>query len=277
MLTGQSGGRERPALILASASPRRADLVRRLGLAVRIAPSRAEEAALPLPAGVAERARALALAKAADIFRVADAPVLGADTLVALDGEALGKPGTPDTSAAMLRRLSGRRHLVYTGLALALAEPAPPGGRDAKSWPDSATLNDSSEAAMREPTPGGAAGPGGPLGGLRRSPLAGGQALSVVVASAVTFRRLDDAQIDAYVATGEPLDKAGAYGIQGRGGDLVARLDGCYTNVVGLPLCAVAALLALATGATVRCPGEARCRVAERGCWCGPATGAVPA
>jgi septum formation protein len=119
--------------------------------------------------------------------------VLGADTIVALDQDVLGKPRDMVHARQMLRRLSGRTHTVITGLAL---------------------LQDSQ--------------------GLHRLDA---------VRTQVVFRSLTETEIDAYLATGEPFDKAGAYAIQGHGGTFVATYTGCYTNVVGLPLQRTAALL----------------------------------
>jgi septum formation protein len=135
-----------------------------------------------------QKARAVAARRGAGI-------VLGADTVVVVDGQALGKPSSSSDAAAMLRRLRGRVHEVTTGVAVV----------------DAATGRE----AVR------------------------------TVTSRVAMRPYSDAEIDAYVATGEPLDKAGAYAIQGAGGTLVAGLEGSRTNVVGLPLSATAALLEL--------------------------------
>lgn len=124
--------------------------------------------------------------------------MIGADTIVVLDGNVLNKPVGPDHARAMLRQLSGRTHEVFTGLAVA-------------------------------------------------SHVAGTPAWQFeLVRSLVTLAPLDAATIDAYVATGEPLDKAGAYGIQGLGGRLVRAVVGSYTNVVGLPLPALHRLLSRA-------------------------------
>ncbi|BCV20453.1 Maf family protein [Moorella sp. Hama-1] len=181
-------------LILASASPRRRELLGRIGLQFDVRPSRIdEERYRDLPPG--PRVEALALAKARAVAaRVADALVLGADTLVVCQGQVLGKPDSPADAAAMLTFLSGRIHNVYTGVAV-----------------------------VRAP---------------------GVEARVTHARTAVTFRRLTPDQIAAYVATGEPLDKAGAYGIQGRGALLVAGIQGDYFNVVGLPLIKVEELLA---------------------------------
>ncbi len=150
---------------------------------------------VPVPA----LATALARMKArhvADRVRATGAPlavILGADTLVVVDGRPLGKPASRDDARGMLRALRGRPHQVVTGVALLEV----PGEREA----------------------------------------------SEAVTSAVLMRPYSDAEIDAYVATGEADDKAGAYAVQGAGGRLVVRVEGCYTNVVGLPLRTTARLL----------------------------------
>lgn len=180
-------------LILASASPRREELLRRLGMPFTVVPSDLPE---QLPAGPPdESARALALAKARAVAgRIGSGVVLGADTLVVLGGGALGKPRGPDDARRMLRALSGRTHEVITGVALVEA----PGGRET----------------------------------------------STAVVTQVRMARYGEEEIEAYLATGEPFDKAGAYAIQAAGSRLVAHLDGCYTNVVGLPLTTTRRLLA---------------------------------
>jgi len=184
-------------LVLASASPRRRELLGRLGLPFEVRPSGVDEVLRSdLPA--ADQATALARAKAADVAaqlgaRDGAGVVLGADTLVVLDARPIGKPGSRDEARAMLRALRGRTHEVVTALA-ALAVPQ---GREVRA----------------------------------------------AVTSRVTMRPFTEAEIDAYVATGEPDDKAGAYGAQGLGARLVARIDGCVTNVIGLPLTTTARLL----------------------------------
>ena len=185
-------------LILASASPRRRELLERLGLPFEVRPSGIEE---PLAAGVpaSTLATTLARAKAADIadrLRAAGeaALVLGADTLVVFDGQPLGKPTSRGDARAMLRALRGRSHEVVTAVVVRDADPA-------------------------------------------------GRELTEAVVSQVLMRDYTDDEIAAYVATGEPDDKAGAYAVQGRGRRLVSRVDGCYTNVVGLPLRTTARLL----------------------------------
>jgi septum formation protein len=131
--------------------------------------------------------------------------VLAADTVVTIDGQALGKPADPEEARAMLRRLAGREHEVITGVAVL----------------DAAT----------------------------------GRAETTAVVSRVRMTDYGEAEIDAYLATGEPMDKAGAYAIQGAGGRLVAGFEGSFTNVVGLPLVETARLLA-AFGVSVSAPAS---------------------
>ncbi|MDN5344745.1 MAG: nucleoside triphosphate pyrophosphatase [Clostridia bacterium] len=180
-------------LILASASPRRRELLARLGLGFTIQPSEVDESGYrDLPP--ADKVEALALAKARAVAATAEgALVIGADTVVVLQGQVLGKPASAAEAVAMLEFLSGRTHTVYTGVAVVRA-------------------------------------PAGP-------------AAAAHACTEVTFRQLSSAIIAAYVASGEPMDKAGAYGIQGRGALLVAGINGDYFNVVGLPLVKVAELL----------------------------------
>ncbi|MEE9275393.1 MAG: Maf family protein [bacterium] len=173
-------------LVLASASPRRQQLLEEAGLAFEAlaTPAEAEERLAPgLPPGELAERSALAKARWA-AQRRPQAVVLGADTIVVLGEEILGKPTDREDARGMLARLSGRTHRVITGFALI--------------------------------------GPG----------------LSCVsrVETAVRFRPLDEGAIDRYLESGEPMDKAGAYAIQGMGGSLVDRVEGSYTNVIGLPL-----------------------------------------
>ena len=175
-------------IILASQSPRRRELLGQVGLTFEIVSPEVDEAQYGgLPPR--ELVQTLSREKALDAARrvPAGSLVLGADTVVVLDGQALGKPDGPEGARAMLTALSGRTHEVWTGFTLC---------RD-------------------------------------------GAVHTEAVATEVTFRALAPEEIDRYVATGEPLDKAGAYGIQGRGALLVAQIRGDYSNVVGLPLCAV--------------------------------------
>ncbi|MGK3144476.1 Maf family protein [Pantoea sp. C2G6] len=172
-------------LYLASGSPRRRELLTQLGLSFERIVTDVEEQRQPGEAAETY-VRRLAHDKAQAGVRLAtrDLPVLGADTIVVLNGEVLEKPRDADDARAMLRKLSGHTHQVMTAVALADA------------W----------------------------------------QALDCVVTTDVTFRTLTATDIDDYIATGEPMDKAGAYGIQGKGGNFVRKINGSYHAVVGLPL-----------------------------------------
>jgi septum formation protein len=177
----------RPQLVLASASPRRREILSTLGIEFDVRPTHADESTVTAE-GDEAFARAAALLKlrsALDTIEERDAYVLAADTIVCVDGRRLGKPTDDDDALHMLQRLAGREHVVMTGVAIG--------------------------------TPG-----QGPLG-------------SEVVRTRVWFRDAPDEELRRYVATGEPADKAGAYGVQGLGSGLVTRIDGSYTNVVGLP------------------------------------------
>lgn len=179
------------SLVLASASPRRSELLRRVGLEFLVRPVEVDESLIS-GEGAQRSAGRLALAKA----RAAEAPesgaaVLTADTLVALGDTVLGKPRDAADARSMLGQLSGQEHQVVTGFTL--------------------RLDDEFYSAMAQ--------------------------------SKVRFRTLTNAEINAYVAGGEPMGKAGAYAIQGMGAALVEEVSGSYTNVVGLPLAAVIKLL----------------------------------
>ena len=182
------------AIILASQSPRRRELLGQMGISdFIIRPAHGEEKAAPglSPAQLVE---ALSLQKGVEVAASA-APgdlVISADTVVAVNGRVLGKPRSREEAAAMLASLSGRTHTVYTGVTVC---------RD-------------------------------------------GDALTEHEATAVRFRALTPGEIAAYVATGEPMDKAGAYGIQGYGALLVEGIEGDYFNVVGLPVCRLGRMLA---------------------------------
>jgi nucleoside triphosphate pyrophosphatase len=169
-------------IVLASASPRRLQLLELLGLRPEVLPANIDETWSDGEPPAAHAAR-LAREKAAAVDRPG-AAVVGADTVVVVDGALLGKPADRAEARAMLRRLAGREHEVYTGVAARYA------GREAS--------------------------------GCERT--------------TVRFRALDDATIAAYVETGEPMDKAGAYGIQGYGAVLVERIEGDYFTVMGLGL-----------------------------------------
>lgn len=177
-------------LVLASASPRRAELLRLAGYGFTSAQADLDET--PRPGEAADvYVRRLAEEKAAAIAaRHPDAVVLGADTTVVVDGEILGKPADAAEAAAMLGRLQGRAHDVFTGVAVT--------------------------------------GPGG--------------LESAVARTRVWFAAMTPDEIAEYVATGEPVDKAGAYGIQGQASRYVTRIDGSYPNVMGLPVDVVHAL-----------------------------------
>lgn len=195
-------------LVLASESPRRLELLRLAGYEPVVRAAGVDEAAVAGEVPAAYVAR-LARSKALAVARAGNEVVLGADTAVVADGEALGKPVDAADARVMLARLCGREHEVLTGVAVR--------GRD-----------DSLE--------------------------------ETVVATTVLLTALTDEAIARYVATGEPLDKAGAYGIQGIGATLVERIDGSWTNVVGLPVVETVRLLRHVT----RWPTPARLRVADR-------------
>lgn len=191
-------------LVLASRSPRRVELLTRAGYRFEVAPADIDERRLE---GEPPRdlVRRLAREKAAAVApRHPGAVVLGADTLVVVDGAVLGKPDGAAGAAAMLRRLSGRAHEVLTGVAL--------------------------HAACR-----------------RRDD---------VQSTRVVFRALASDDVAWYVATGESADKAGAYSIQGRASRFVTRIEGSYTNVVGLPIELVDGLLRELAGGGASSAGE---------------------
>jgi septum formation protein len=202
-------------LVLASQSPRRAELLKLAGLPFEVRPPgevEAELAAHLASAGAtpADYALALARAKAADVAAALPGRlVLGADTIVVVDGDVLEKPRDEADAARLLGRLSGRGHTVITAIAL------------------------------RRRAQGGGAAAGGPAEDLD---------LSAAETTAVEFLPLDAGAVARYIATGEPMDKAGAYGIQGYGALMVRRVEGCYFNVMGLPLARLGLLLGQALG-----------------------------
>ena len=179
--------------ILASGSPRRKELLGEIIPGFDIVVSEADEESVPktLPPElyVEELALLKAAASAKSLDKKRSAIVIGADTVVTLDGEILGKPSDEADAFKMLKRLSGRKHEVYTGYCV-----------------------------MR---------------------LEDGFTLSKAEKTEVFFKELDDERIRAYVETGEPMDKAGAYGIQGLGKVLINKINGDYNNVVGLPVSAL--------------------------------------
>ena len=181
-------------IVLASASPRRKELLEMLGVrGLTVCPAPNGEEAPPPGLTPAETVEFIALGKARAVaaLRPEEDTVIAADTLVFLDGEPLGKPSDASDAHRMLRALSGRRHTVYTGLAV----------------------------------------------------ISGGRTETRAEATDVYFRELSDGEIARYVETGEPMDKAGAYGAQGRAAVFIRRIDGDFFNVVGLPLCALSEIL----------------------------------
>jgi len=195
-------------IVLASASPRRRMLLEQIGLTFDVVPSSSPELA-EANDRPAEHVRRAAALKAWSVAQQLDpdAVVIGADTIVCLAGSILGKPSGPSEAGEMLQRLSGHTHTVYTGLAVGCASDVAVPDAAPDQWCESGLTMD-------------------------------------FEATRVTFRSLSADEIRSYVATGEPLDKAGAYGIQGRGALLVQEICGCYFNVVGLPLAKLAEMLA---------------------------------
>lgn len=194
---------EPPRLILASASPRRRELLALFGLPFEVVPSRYEEPLPPAePISLPEFVAELALRKAEEVAtRPTSGYVLGADTMVTLSaqevGVPLGKPVDTEDARRMLWSLSGKVHTVYTGIALIAASDQ----------------------------------------GVRAEPLC------AVSATRVRFRPLNEEMIAGYLATGEPFDKAGAYGAQGYAAPFIESYEGDFFNVVGLPLCETGRLL----------------------------------
>jgi septum formation protein len=184
-------------LILASSSPRRAEVLREAGIAFEVLAIQVDEARRPGESAesmVVRLAEAKSRAAAGKIENTKEsAIVVGADTAVELDHEIFGKPRDAADARQMLTALNGRVHRVLTGIFL-----------------------------------------------LR---LPDGTTRSAAENTAVTFSRMDPSEIENYLASGEPLDKAGAYAIQGRAGRYISRIDGCYFNVVGLPLARLYRLL----------------------------------
>ncbi len=181
-------------LILASASPRRRELLRKAGFQFEVRTACVDETALPGESAW-QYVRRLAEAKALDVAQAAPPAsiVLAADTTVEVNGQILGKPETSADAAQMLRLLSGATHSVLTGVCLA----SPPAFRHALE----------------------------------------------VETTKVTFRRLSEEEIEEYIKSGEPFDKAGGYAVQGLASKFVARIEGCYSNVVGLPVSLVYGLI----------------------------------
>ena len=173
-----------PRLILASGSPRRRELLAKMGYTFEICVPDVDEHAV---GHVRDIVAALSQRKArAAAEHYCEGTVIASDTLVSYQGAPLGKPEDAADAFRMLKMLSGNTHEVFTGVTLLDA--------------------------------------------------ASGRALTRVVRTGVTFRPLTDVEIDAYIATGEPMDKAGAYGIQGGAGKFVVQLDGSFENVMGFPV-----------------------------------------
>ena len=202
-------------VILASSSPRRRELLNLIGIAHDVRPADVDETLLPgeLPVPHAER---LARAKALKLGeREPSSLVIGADTIVVVDGTVLGKPRDEADAHTMLRTLSGRTHTVVTAVAAAL----------------------------------------------------GGRMFSSVEEVQVTFRDLTDSEISEYIATGEPMDKAGSYGIQGYGATIVRKVDGDYFAVMGLALVRLVTVMeqldvhySFSAGLTLRSPSDGTSR-----------------
>ena len=187
-------------LVLASASPRRQELLRNAGIPFTVQPADIDETPLAgeSPRECAER---LARAKALAVFqRNPQKCVLGADTIVVVDDTVLGKPRDAEDAARMLRRLSGREHGVITGVCVVTPVTS-------RQLPVASKVKTASETTL------------------------------------VTFCELSDDEIRFYVATGEPMDKAGAYAIQGLASRWIPRIEGDYSNVVGLPVALVYRML----------------------------------
>ncbi len=200
METKNATGRKEKQIVLASASPRRRELLSLMGLTFQVLPSEKEE--IVTGGAPEEIVKNLSFQKAEDVaarlFRTAredgqetDVIVIGSDTIVVCDDEVMGKPHTEEEAFAMLRRLQGRSHIVYTGVTVM-------GRKDNKIAHDTFA-----ESAV------------------------------------VTVHAMDDAEIRGYIAKGESMDKAGAYGIQGSFAVFVDRVEGEYNTVLGLPVAAL--------------------------------------
>jgi len=186
-----------PVLVLASASPRRREILTMAGVPFETAPSGIEE--YPVPGESAEIVMRWARRKAESVLpEWPGHPVLGADTMVELDGRLMGKPADRDDAVAMLGSLSGNWHTVYGGVCML--------------WPEK------------------------------------GLDLCFAEKTRVRFRHLSGGEIRSYVETGEPMDKAGGYGIQGFGCGMVDRIEGCYFNVMGLPVARLLGEISRRTG-----------------------------
>lgn len=176
-----------PLFVLASKSPRRKELLNKIGINAQVIPSNVDEDAYK-GLEAEKMVMQLSFVKAADVARSfrKNTFVIGADTCVCLEGKIFGKPESKDDAKRMLEELSGKTHQVYTGYCVI--------------------------------------------------DCGNGKSVSRCAVTNVTFKELTESEIEAYVETGEPLDKAGAYGIQEKGAVFVEKIDGDYSNVVGLPL-----------------------------------------
>ena len=184
---------DHPRLILASNSPRRRELLAQAGITFIVIPSEVDERQVAR-SDPDKLVRVLAESKAIDIAeKHPDSWVLGADTIVVIDNQILGKPDSADAARDMLKRLSGKVHQVFTGYCVCCRHKE--------------------------------------------------RLFTDAVKTDVCFKSLSDAEIEWYIRTGEPFDKAGGYGIQGIGSFLVKSIQGSYTNVVGLPVCEVMSFL----------------------------------
>ena len=190
MTTGNS---ERPSLVLASASPRRRELLQQIGIDFRVVVADIEEKPLAneKPGDFVLR---MAREKALEVIQREGAglPVLGADTAVILDGQILGKPVSRSNAVAMLSKLSGQTHEVFSAVAVALSET---------------------------------------------------EIHQVLNVTRVTFSKLESDWIESYCDTGDPMDKAGAYGVQGKAAEKISRIEGSFYGVMGLPLFETSQLL----------------------------------
>jgi septum formation protein len=183
-----------PTIVLASASPRRRELLTQVGIPFRVVPGDIDENNADLSGTPEQKAERLAYMKAKDVASgLDDGLVIGADTIVVCGDEIFGKPADENDARRMLMKLGGREHQVITGIAVV----------DASS----------------------------------------GKARTGHEVTRVRFAELTDREIEYYISSGEPFDKAGAYAIQGRAAIFVESLDGCYSNVVGLPLSRLYCLL----------------------------------
>ena len=208
---GDPTGRVARRLVLASASPRRAAILRAAGYTFEVATSGVDERVEP-ESDPSETAKRVANDKATAVYRgAAESVVIGADTVVIVDGELLGKPASPAAARRMLSRLRGRQHRVITGVCVVSASAVSTGFETTE----------------------------------------------------VSFRSYASHEVDEYLATGLPLDRAGAYGIQDATFSPVSSYDGCYLNVVGLPMCVAGRLLKdfgiEPEGNRVGCAGHINC------------------